>query len=335
MIEGRDPLEKIAATRMARGTDVDFGALTKGLIKSLESKPFTKVSLRHEIIDLKRNEDRTWTVIVKNLATGEKRAVKTKFIFIGAGGGSLDLLQKSKIPEARGFGGFPVGGQWLVTNNPELVKRHHAKVYGQASVGAPPMSVPHLDTRVIDGKTSLLFGPFATFSTKFLKNGSWTDMIASLSIDNIMPMIEAGWHNMNLTKYLITQLRLSPEERIQALRKYFPNAKLEDWHIANAGQRVQVIKDDPKEGGILQFGTELVGSKDGSIIALLGASPGASTAAQVALDVLKRCFKDQFAHQWQPKIKKIIPSLGILLNDNPGLFKHIEEHTNKILELRD
>lgn len=333
MIEGRDPLEKIAATRMKRGTDVDFGALTKGLIGSLRNKPFTKVNLKHEIIDLKRNEDKTWTIVVKNLATSEKRAVKAKFVFIGAGGGSLELLQKSKIPEARGYGGFPVGGQWLITNNPELVKRHHAKVYGQASVGAPPMSVPHLDTRIIDGKTSLLFGPFATFSTKFLKNGSWADMFASLSIDNIMPMLEAGWHNMDLTKYLISQLRLSLEERIKALRVYLPNAKLEDWHIANAGQRVQVIKDDPKQGGILQFGTELVGAKDGTIIALLGASPGASTAAQVALDVLRRCFKDKYTHEWQPKIKKIIPSLGILLNDNPELFKHIEEHTNKLLEL--
>ncbi len=195
------------------------------------------------------------------------------------------------------------------------------------------MSVPHLDTRIIDGKTSLLFGPFATFSTKFLKNGSWADMFASLSIDNIMPMLEAGWHNMDLTKYLISQLRLSLEERIKALRVYLPNAKLEDWHIANAGQRVQVIKDDPKQGGILQFGTELVGAKGGTIIALLGASPGASTAAQVALDVLRRCFKDKYTHEWQPKIKKIIPSLGILLNDNPELFKHIEEHTNKLLEL--
>ncbi|MCA9508122.1 MAG: malate:quinone oxidoreductase, partial [Myxococcales bacterium] len=256
-----------------------------------------------------------------------------RFVFIGAGGGALPLLQKSNIAEGKGYGGFPVGGQWLITNNPDIVKLHHAKVYGKASIGAPPMSVPHLDTRVIDGKTSLLFGPFATFSTKFLKNGQWTDMFSSLSFNNIIPMLEAGWHNLDLTKYLIKQLRLSPEERIAILREYFPNAQIKDWHLANAGQRVQIIKDDQEKGGILQFGTELVGSQDGSIIALLGASPGASTAAQIAIDIIARCFKDRFERSWRNKLKKIVPSYGIELHKDALRFKEIEDHSNKYLGL--
>ncbi len=333
LMDGRDPSQKIAATRVKRGTDVDFGALTRSLIASLIKKPRTSLFLNHEITDLKRGQDQSWLVSVKNLDNDQKRVIKTKFVFIGAGGAALSLLQKSGIPESRGFAGFPVGGQWLITNNQALIKLHRAKVYGQAPVGAPPMSVPHLDTRIIDGKESLLFGPFATFSTKFLKNGSWLDMFGSINFSNIIPMIEAGWHNLDLTKYLIGQLMLSVDERVQALRNYFPNAKREDWRLENAGQRVQIIKDDPKLGGILQFGTEVVGAADGSIIALLGASPGASTSAQVGLRVLQRAFKEQVKGPWRGKLKEMIPSFGKNLYDDIPLFRQVENHVNRLLEL--
>ncbi len=333
VMQGRNPHEKVAATRASHGTDINFGALSKALLDGVVKMPGVSLYLGSEVTDLKRTPDGAWYVIVKDLKNETKSAVRAKFIFIGAGGKALTLLQKAGIAEAKGYGGFPVGGQWLVTDNPELIKQHHAKVYGMAAVGAPPMSVPHLDTRVIDGKHSLLFGPFATFSTKFLKNGSWTDLFMSINFNNILPILQAGWHNIDLTKYLINQVMLSREERVDALKEYFPTAKLEDWRLENAGQRVQIIKNDPDKGGILQFGTELVGSRDGSIIALLGASPGASTSVQIALDVLERCFSDKFKEQWRKKLKEMVPTFGIHQVDEPELYKAVESSTNKILQL--
>src|SRR5690606_6836880 len=294
VMEGRAADQKIAATRMPIGTDVNFGEITRQLFASLTQHDNVKLPTSHELRDIVRNADNTWTVVVADLANkGVETSVKAKFVFIGAGGGALKLLQKSGIPEAEGYAGFPVGGQFLMTDNPDIVARHKAKLYGKASVGAPPMSVPHLDTRVIDGKEVLLFGPFATFSTKYLKNGSLLDMFASLTTHNISPMINAGIDNFDLSTYLMGQLMLSFDDRMDALREYFPNAQNQDWKLLQAGQRVQVITKDPEHGGILQFGTEVVASQDGTIAALLGASPGASTAAPIMLTVLEKTFKDR------------------------------------------
>ncbi len=245
---------------------------------------------------LRRYDDGTWRVRVKDLETGGKKRVKTKFVFIGAGGGSLLLLEKANIPEGEGYGGFPVSGQWLKCTNEELIAKHQVKVYGKAAVGAPPMSVPHIDTRMIDGKKALLFGPYAGFSTKFLKNGSYLDLAKSIQLDNIKPMLSAGINNIPLTKYLIEQVFQSSEDRMKALRDYLPDAKPEDWTLENAGQRVQVIKKDKNGKGVLEFGTEVVNAADGSLAVLLGASPGASTAVSIMLDLLNRCFKDQFGN---------------------------------------
>jgi malate dehydrogenase (quinone) len=276
-----------------------------------------------------------WRLNVKNTVTGERRKLQTKFVFIGAGGGSLPLLIKSGIPEGKGFGGFPVSGQWLRCTNPDVIAKHNAKVYGKASVGAPPMSVPHLDTRMIEGKKELLFGPYAGFSTKFLKHGSYLDLPLSIKLGNIGPMLSAGIKNIPLTKYLIDQVRQSPEDRLAALQEYLPAAKLEDWEIEIAGQRVQVIKKDEKEGGVLEFGTEVVSSADGSIAALLGASPGASTAVSIMLDLLKRCFKDKVdTNEWQSKLKKMIPSYGESLATNPKLCADIRRQTSEVLKLK-
>src|SRR5690606_26194147 len=251
MMEGRKENERLAATKIDIGTDVNFGALTRALFLHLMEKEGVKLRLAHEVRDIERAADGRWEVSVKNLTTDRKRKVTAKFVFIGAGGGSLLLLEKSGIPEAKGFGGFPVSGQWLKCTNPDVIARHHAKVYGKAAVGSPPMSVPHLDTRVIDGKLALLFGPYAGFSTKFLKNGSWLDLPASIKLNNIRPMLAAGMDNIPLTKYLINQVRQSPEDRLAALREYMPTARMEDWELEIAGQRVQVIKKDEKHGGIL------------------------------------------------------------------------------------
>lgn len=335
VMEGRDPNQKVAATRMELGTDVNFGAVTEGLFKSLTSQPSVTLNLRHEVRDLKRNEDLTWTVVVRDLGSNTTRAVKAKFVFIGAGGGALKLLQKSGIPEAKGYGGVPVGGEWLVTSNPELIARHQAKVYGKASVGSPPMSVPHLDTRVINGQKALLFGPFATFSTKYLKNGSWWDLPRALNRNNIIPMVRAGLDNIPLTRYLIGQLLLSDDERVASLREYLPTAKKDEWKLEIAGQRVQVVKKDKEHGGILQFGTEVVTSEDGTMSALLGASPGASTAAPIMLKLIEKSFKDRLqTSEWQSKIKQIFPSYGSRLNEDIALANKTRHWSSSLLKLK-
>ena len=335
VMEGRPADQKVAATRMPIGTDVNFGEITRQLMGALTKHDDVTLNLKHEVRDFERNDDGTWSVTVADLAKGgEEKTVKARFVFIGAGGGALPLLQKTGIAEADGYAGFPVGGQFLYTSNPEVVERHLAKVYGKASVGAPPMSVPHLDTRVIDGKRALLFGPFATFSTKFLKNGSLLDMPRSLSSDNFMPIMHAGLDNLPLSTYLIGQLMLSQEERIEELREYFPEAKSEDWKLLNAGQRVQVIKKDPEKGGVLQFGTEVVAAADGSIAALLGASPGASTAAPIMLTVLEKTFKDKIkTAEWQARLKEIIPSYGQKLDNNLELTNSVRAMTSERLQL--
>ena len=335
VMNNRDKNQKVAATRMEIGTDVNYGTLTRSMVSHLTATGM-KLKLSTQVEDIKRGADGIWNVTTKNLADGSSTTTRAKFVFIGAGGGALPLLEKTGIPEAKGYGGVPVGGQWLVTSNPEVIKQHWAKVYGKASVGSPPMSVPHLDTRVIDGKQALLFGPFATFSTKYLKNGSWIDMPAAIGTDNVKPMMQAGWDNIPLTKYLVQQLMLSPEDRLATLRQYFPDAKMEDWKLVNAGQRVQIVKDDPKKGGILQFGTEVVGSADGSMTALLGASPGASTAAPIMIKVLeKSAFKDKLkTPEWEARMKEMVPSYGRKLNPDAAFANQIRHYSSNILGLK-
>ena len=334
VMDGRDPSQPVAATRMDIGTDVNFGALTRSLFDHLRQQPGVTFELGQEIKDLTRKEDSTWQVKVKDLASGNSRKVRTRFVFIGAGGGSLPLLEKSDIPEANGFGGFPVSGQWLKCLNPEVIAHHEAKVYGKAAVGSPPMSVPHLDTRQINGRKELLFGPYAGFSTKFLKKGSYSDLFRSIELGNIRPLLYAGARNIPLTKYLIGQVLQTPEQRIEALREYYPGAKPADWQLETAGQRVQVIKKDKKQGGVLEFGTEVVTAADGSIAALLGASPGASTAVSIMLDLVQRCFPEQSAtEQWQAVFHRLVPSFGQPLAQSPSLCASIRAHSARVLRL--
>ncbi|MFI8610405.1 malate:quinone oxidoreductase [Pseudomonas sp. NPDC077649] len=336
VMQGRDQGQPVAATRMAIGTDVNFGEITRQLIDSLIAKDQARLHLEHEVRDLRRNADGSWTVVVADLANdGAESSVKARFVFIGAGGGALKLLQQSGIEEAKGYAGFPVGGQFLMTRNPEIVAQHKAKVYGKASVGSPPMSVPHLDTRVIGDETVLLFGPFATFSTKFLKHGSLLDLFGSMTSDNFLPLANAGMDNIPLSTYLIGQLMLSQEDRMASLREYFPEAKSEDWELIQAGQRVQIIKKDAEKGGVLQFGTEVVTSADGSISALLGASPGASTAAPIMLQLIEKAFAEQVASPaWQARLQQIIPSYGQKLNDDLALTNRVRQWSSERLELQ-
>ncbi|MDO6391837.1 malate:quinone oxidoreductase [Pontibacter sp. BT731] len=336
VMEGRDLLEKVAATRMDLGTDVNFGALTRSMFERLSQMEGVNLYFGYDVRKLKQRPDNRWSVRIRHRESHTKHKVRGNFVFIGAGGGSLPLLLKSGIPEGEGFGGFPVSGQWLKCINPAVIEQHRAKVYGKASVGSPPMSVPHLDTRFINGKRELLFGPYAGFTTKFLKNGSFFDLPLSLKVNNLRPMLSAGVRNIPLTQYLINQVRQSPDERVEALRQYYPEARSEDWKLEVAGQRVQVIKKDPEHGGVLEFGTEIVAGADGSLAALLGASPGASTAVSIMISLLHRCFPGEMqSAAWQQKIKQMIPSYGESLADNPELLRQVRSWTSEVLGLQN
>lgn len=334
MMEGRDPNQEVAATRMAIGTDVNFGDLTRKMIEYLQKQDNVELFLGHEIEDISRMEDDRWEIEVTELCNEVTEKIQSDFVFIGAGGAAIPLLEKTNLPIGEGYGGFPVSGQFLACSNPDVIARHEAKVYGKAEVGSPPMSVPHLDTRFIDGKQTLLFGPYAGFSTKFLKNGSYFDLPLSIESHNIWPLLSAGFKNFQLTKYLVKQVVQSDEDRFEMLQKYYPEAKMEDWTLQTAGQRVQIIKRDSEGNGVLQFGTEIVASNDGSLAALLGASPGASTSVQIMLDLLHKCFpSDMETEEWQTLIKEMVPSYGQSLAENRELCLATRERTSRILKL--
>lgn len=332
IMQGRKSDEILAATRVDMGMDVNFGELTRGIIRHLDDDTDNvDVYLGTEVRDIRKLSDGRWKVDTKNLVDDYKKSFEADFVFIGAGGGTLHLLEKADIEEVKGYGGFPVGGMWLVCNDQHTINRHYAKVYGQAKIGAPPMSVPHLDTRNIDGKKALFFGPFASFSTKFLKEGSYFDLITSITPDNILSMLGAGWHNMDLTQYLIGQLRLSHEERIEILREFTPLAVKSDWDLIEAGQRVQVIKKDDKKGGTLGFGTEVITTVDGTLSGLLGASPGASTATTIMLEILEKCFPDAYQNRWQHKLHEMMPSLGHDLSKDVETLYKIRQASHRLL----
>ena len=331
MMKDRDLNESVAATKIDTGTDVNFGEVTRKMFDHLENENI-EVNYSHSVEDIKRTSDGDWEVKVYDNAKGRIEYHTTDFVFIGGGGGSLHLLQKTGIPESKNYGGFPVSGLFMVCNNPAVIEQHYAKVYGKAKVGAPPMSMPHLDTRFIDNQRSLLFGPFAGFSPRFLKTGSMLDLLTSVKTDNVVTMSAAGVKNASLTKYLIEQVISSKEQRMAELREFIPDAKSEDWDLVTAGQRVQIIKDTDAGKGTLQFGTEVVSSSDGSIAALLGASPGASTAVHVMLEVIERCFPEH-VKEWEPKIKEMIPSYGVALAEHPELLQEIHTSTDRALGL--
>ncbi|MCT3801044.1 malate dehydrogenase (quinone) [Elizabethkingia anophelis] len=332
IMRSRNASEKLAATRAMMGTDVDFGALTKKLVKHLEESSNVEVFRYHEIKDIDDNNGK-WRMKIKDRLNNHPVEVEADFVFIGAGGYALPLLDSSGIEESKGYGGFPVSGQWLVTKDPELIAMHHAKVYTQATVDAPPMSVPHLDLRIIDGEKALLFGPFAGFSTKFLKNGSYLDLPESVNFKNIRSLFGAWWHNLSLTRYLIRQVTMNKDQRIAHLRDFIKDANADKWELMVAGQRVQIIKKDEAEGGKLEFGTEVVTNKKGTIASLLGASPGASTAAFAMINILEKCFGDKLQKEWRDKLLEMVPTYGRKLKDSAELTDRVRNYTKEKLEL--
>lgn len=331
LMQKRRKGEPFAATRVPAGTDVDFGSLTRQLFSNLREKG-VDVATNHDVKKLKKKKDGTWEVSYRHVIGGTPGSINAKFVFVGAGGWALKLLQRSGIPEIKGYGVFPIGGQWLKTSNPDIVAQHRAKVYSQASVGAPPMSVPHLDTRVIDGESSLLFGPFATFSPKFLKNGSMLDIVTQVRLHNIFPMLKVAVDNPGLIKYLVSELLKTHPKKVDSLRDFMPTAKDEDWELLDAGQRAQVMKRDKAKGGVLQFGTEVITSDDRSIAGLLGASPGASTAVSIMLGLIKTCFPERMA-EWEPRLRDLIPSHGETLNTQPEVARRELDATARALAI--
>ncbi|GAA1178498.1 malate:quinone oxidoreductase [Nesterenkonia xinjiangensis] len=331
LTEGRDPQQRVAASKIDSGTDVDFGSLSRQLANHLTG---SDVDLRygHEVTAVSRGADGRWQLKVHNKAAGQKFTASARFVFVGAGGGALSLLQSSGIPEIKGFGGFPVSGKFLRSTDSSVAERHHAKVYGLASVGAPPMSVPHLDTRFVEGRRTLMFGPYAGFSTSFLKHGSITDLPFSVRPHNLLPMMQVGASNTDLVTYLMKEVTTSQKRKIEALRHFYPQADDEAWELITAGQRVQVMKKDAKGKGVLQFGTELVAGADGTIAGLLGASPGASTAPSIMFRLLERCFPAQL-ETWRPRLQEMIPSYGHQLNEDPRLLAEISAATSTSLQL--
>lgn len=332
----RTPGVRMAATRVAHGADVNFGALTRQLVDALQQHGNFTLLTGTRVSSLRRQPtgSKPWRIKARQRATGQTLTVESPFVFLGAGGNALRLLQKSGIPEAAGYGGFPVSGQWLICQNPDLIAQHHAKVYSQAPVGAPPMSVPHLDTRIIDGKKYLLFGPYAGFTTRFLKKGSHLDLVKSIRHHNLKSLLGAGKGNLDLTRYLVRESLQGHQRRIQALQTFLPEANADDWQLAQAGKRVQIIKRCQHKWGRLEFGTEIVAASDGSLAALLGASPGASVSVQTMLEVLARCFPQQMqSASWQAQLQQMIPSYGRSLADDADLAARIHEQTRSTLGL--
>ena len=331
VMDGRKQSEKIGATRIQRGTDIDFGNLTRSYINQIKRKESIEINFSTDVENLQQDIEGNWHLSLKG--TKKNRIVKSNFVFLGAGGGALSLLQKSKIPEGLSYAGFPVSGKWLICEEEKLTKTHNAKVYGNAAVGAPPMSVPHLDTRWIDGKRSLLFGPFAGFGSNFLKYGSKLDLFRSIKTTNFFSMLQAGLDNLDLGKYLFNQLIQTNEDRIETLKRFLPLVSPTDWKLSIAGQRVQIIKQTAN-GGVLKMGTEVVTSSDGSLAALLGASPGASTAVTIMIEVLNRCWSEKMkSSQWQKRMLELFPSFGTDINSNQEALLAIRKRNDFLLKL--
>jgi malate dehydrogenase (quinone) len=315
---------------------VNFGNISRKLLGWLSRQEGCGIACNHRVVGLEETSP-GWNVTIKDLSTGQLRKNRARFVFVGAGGGSLRLLQASGIPESKGLGGFPIGGQWLICENPEIVSKHQAKVYGQALAAAPTMAVPHLDTRILNGRKTLLFGPFASWTTKFLhKKGSPSDLFLSVKPDNILTLIKIGIHNLDLVRYLVQQGTQSMADRMEVLHVFYPAAKAADWKLIDAGIRVQAIKKTHGEAGIVHYGTEVISNASHTISALLGASPGASVSVHIVLEVIRTCLPELLkTDEGRARMKAMIPNYDedLKLPKNADRFHEMSRKAEAILQL--
>jgi malate dehydrogenase (quinone) len=199
------------------------------------------------------------------------------------------------------------------------------------------MAVPHLDTRVIDGKKYILFGPFGSWTTKFLhEKGSFMDLPLSVKPDNIVTLIQSGLANFPLVQYLVGQCIQTMQDRINVLREFYPDATGAKWDLIDAGIRVQAIKKTDGKAGIVHFGTEVLSNSKHTISALLGASPGASTSVFVMIQTIKECFPELLASaEGKAKMNAMIPVFGEDLLDpaNHARFREVDEQASRNLQL--
>ncbi len=336
LTEGRGNVP-IAATKMDGGTDINFGEISRKLLRWLAKQDGCGVVDNHRVLDLDKKSDGRWALKIRDLKSGRTFRNTAKFVFVGAGGGSLKLLQKSGIPESKGLGGFPIGGQWIVCDNPAIVAQHQAKVYGQPLDAAPTMAVPHLDTRILDGKKTLLFGPFASWTTKFLhRKGSIMDLPGSVKPHNLGTLLKIAFSNISLVKYLLQQGTQSMKDRLAVLHVFYPAAKKEDWKLIDAGIRVQAIKKTDGQAGIVHYGTEVITNEDRTISALLGASPGASTSVHIVLEVIQKCLPHLLeSPEGKARMKEMIPTFGvdIKLPENAPFFREAAKKALQNLQL--
>ncbi len=327
LVEGRDD-EPLAATKVDAGTDVNFGELSRRLFAWLGAQDGCRVVTGHRVHRLRRVAD-GWEFAVQSADSGESKTVRARFAFIGAGGGTIPLLRSTGLPVARGLAGFPIAGQWLVCENPAVVARHFGKVYGPPPPDSGALGGPHLDLRHLHGQRVLLFGPFATWTTKFLhRAGRITDLPASIHTDNLGTLLRTGLNNLVLVRFLVSQALQSRESRLKALRDFYPEARDADWRLIDAGIRVQAL--NPADAGRLSFGTEVVTAPDGTLAALLGASPGASVSANIALEIIQRCFPEKLRDpDGYERMKAMLPTFDLDQSDIAA------DHTRRSAEIDD
>lgn len=327
-MEGRPRHEKMAATIVETGTDVNFGALTEQMAGYATSQLGVKIEYGVHVQRVHRSPAGSW--LLETRQNGNAVQHRADVLFVGAGGGAFPILKKSHLPFARRFTGFPVGGRFLQAEiTEEQASQYRAKTYGKAEVGAPPMSVPHLDLRVAEGKHYLLFGPFASFKPVLEKGRGFLDYLSSMRLHDIPGLLNVAVEHFPLVKYLVSETFKGEKSMLDSLEKFAPGLSSRfNWQPVEAGQRVQIIKD-----GDLQMGTEIIVSTDKTYGTILGASPGASVSPEVMLRALEQLVPSLCAGESaKEKLKEMFPEdkLEALIN-NPDHYREIRDTVNQTL----
>ncbi|NMT64961.1 malate:quinone oxidoreductase [Marinobacter orientalis] len=327
-MEERPRHEKMAATVIETGTDVNFGALTEQMAEYAVNDLGVRIEYGTHVRRVHRSPTGRW--VIEAVSKGVPVQHKADVLFVGAGGGAFPLLKRSHLPFRSRFAGFPVGGRFLQAQISEEQARYYtAKTYGKAKVGAPPMSVPHLDLRVVDGKHYLLFGPFASFKPVLERGRGFFDYLTSIRLHDIPGLLNVALEHFPLVKYLVSESFKGEKSMFEELDSFAPGlSKKFDWKPIAAGQRVQIIKD-----GDLQMGTEIVVSKDKTYGTLLGASPGASVSPEVMLRCLEQLLPSIFSKEEARKKKQeMFPEddLDTLINA-PDRYREIRDAVNRQL----